>query len=66
MAIIDPIEKPTLGGIRKLQEYLNTTPFPMPVFRYDIYHAKKVDIFHDVPGEGMELNINELIKKKAL
>lgn len=34
-------EYPTLGGLKKLQEFLEKQGFPMPVFAMDIYRDKR-------------------------
>lgn len=53
--------KPTLGGLKKLQAFLASSPFPMPIVQIDVYPAGRNAAWHDVPGKGVAVNLDELI-----
>lgn len=54
--------KPTLGGLKVLQNYLKNTGFDTPVFKIGIYEDATPHPFHDMPGEGTTKSLDELIR----
>lgn len=56
--------KPTLGGLKKAQEYLTANGFPMPIFQMDIFDdGKYLGLGVKEAGQGRTIAIEEAIEK---
>lgn len=55
--------KPTLGGLKKAQEFLNLKGHSMPIFQMNIYDDGKLAGLRWVPGKGRTISIDEAICK---
>lgn len=55
--------EPTLGGLKKAQEFLALKGFPMPIFQMDIYSDYQLAGLRRVPGKGRTISIDEAICK---
>lgn len=55
--------KPTLGGLKKAQEYLSLKGYPMPVFQMDIYEDGRMVGLRMAPGKGRTVSIDKAILK---
>lgn len=55
--------KPTLGGLKKAQEFLSSKGYPMPTFQMNIYDDGKDVGPRWKPGKGRTISINEAIRK---
>ncbi|OHA91297.1 MAG: hypothetical protein A2758_02435 [Candidatus Zambryskibacteria bacterium RIFCSPHIGHO2_01_FULL_49_18] len=53
--------KPTLGGLKKAQEFLHLKGHPMPIFQMDIYEDGQRDGLIWTPGKGRTIPIDEAI-----
>lgn len=57
--------KPTLGGLKKAQEFLAFKGYPLPVFQTDIYEHGEWLYIRFVPGKGQAASIDEAIRKQG-
>jgi hypothetical protein len=55
--------KPTLGGLKKAQEFLNLKGHPMPIFQMNIYDDGQLAGLRWAPGKGRTISIDEAIRK---
>ena len=55
--------KPTLGGLKKAQEFLNLKGYPMPIFQMNIYDDGQLAGLRWAPGKGRTISIDEAIRK---
>ncbi|MBI3572046.1 hypothetical protein HY091_00725 [Candidatus Kaiserbacteria bacterium] len=55
--------KPTLGGLKKAQEFLNFKGYPMPIFQMNIYADGQLAGLRWAPGRGRTVSIDEAIRK---
>lgn len=54
--------KPTLGGLKKAQEFLDQKGLKMPVFQTDIYEGGSFAVGGWVPGTGQTADLDEAIR----
>jgi hypothetical protein len=55
--------KPTLGGLKKAQEFLNLKGHSMPIFQMNIYDDGQLAGLRWMPGKGRTISIDEAIRK---
>ncbi|MFA6338608.1 MAG: hypothetical protein WCW87_00920 [Candidatus Paceibacterota bacterium] len=55
--------RPTLGGLKKAQEFLSLNGFPLPFFRIHIYNDSKHEVAEPLPIKGTTVSIDEMIRK---
>ena len=55
--------KPTLGGLKKAQEFLNLKGHSMPIFQMNIYEDGQLAGLRWAPGKGRTISIDEAIRK---
>lgn len=55
--------KPTLGGLKKAQEFLRSKGYPMPVFHMNIYDGGKFTGMRWTLGKGRKISIDEAIRE---
>lgn len=55
--------KPTLGGLKKAQEFLDLKGHPMPIFQMNIYDDGQLAGLRWAPGKGRTISIDEAIRK---
>lgn len=55
--------KPTLGGLKKAQEFLNLKGYSMPIFQMNIYDDGQLAGLRWAPGKGRAISIDEAIRK---
>lgn len=55
--------KPTLGGLKKAQEFLDLKGILLPVFEMDIYRDGTRVAFRWAPGKGRIISIDDAIQK---
>ncbi|MEN9558130.1 MAG: hypothetical protein RL141_499 [Candidatus Parcubacteria bacterium] len=55
--------RPTLGGLKKAQEFLSSKGHPMPIFQMDIYEDGEHVGTRWVPGKGRVISIDEAIRQ---
>lgn len=58
-----PGYKPTLGGLKKAQEFLAFKGYPMPIFQMNIYDDGQQVSERWIPGKGRTIPIQEAIDK---
>jgi len=60
--------KPTLGGLKKAQEFLKKNGYPMQIFQTNIYDEKHEEAVYgeltrEIPDNGQTISIDEAIRK---
>ena len=58
--------KPTLGGLKKLQQFMEKNFYPMPIFQIDILHDYRAVGGKRELGKGEKVSINEAIRKQGV
>lgn len=55
--------KPTLGGLKKAQEFLRKKGYSLPIFQTNIYDDGQLAGLRWMPGNGRTISIDEAIHK---
>ena len=55
--------KPTLGGLKKAQEFLKLKGHPLPIFQMDIYDGGQLVPFGWETGPGRTVSVDEAIRE---